>query len=136
MNSFENSFQMLRLTAFGVAWLVAAVGVYLGRKRLALAIPVAAIFLLLAAIAIPGWVAGRFYAEQNACINNLRSIQREKEAYARMDTSSTNIHFYLLSGVSSVSNRHWVCPAGGIYKFGELKEDPTCSLFAKGHQLP
>ena len=54
-----------------LALAVVTIGVWFGRKRLRLTIPIALVVLLLAAIAIPSWLPARSYAHRAACINNL-----------------------------------------------------------------
>src|SRR5688572_13755059 len=61
-----------------------------------------------------------------ACLGNLRRIDGAKAQYSS-ETGRTNgpvdpaaVAAYLKPGFR--------CPSGGTYRFGEIGEDPTCSL--------
>jgi hypothetical protein len=115
-----------------------AVGLWFGRRKLMFAIPIAFMFWLLAAIAIPGFIPARNVAHRNACINNLRLIQNAKSEWARayQKTSSADIPTESdLYGTNGFLHRKLACPLGGNYTIGSLGENPTCSLAAKGHKL-
>ena len=90
---------------------------------------------LLVAIAIPNFVRARNTTQMNACINNLRQIDGAKHGWALenkkqpgepVDESAINV--YIKNGARPV------CPAGGIYTYGAVGEDPICSV--PDHQLP
>src|SRR6266481_3006798 len=70
-----------RFLAF-VTLVVVGVGVWLGRRRLSVTIPIALVVLILAAMTIPSAIPARPYAQRNACINNLKMIQRVKTLWA------------------------------------------------------
>jgi len=93
---------------------------------------------LLAALALPTFVKARADAQKNLCIDNLRIIEGAKEQWALLfekasgeavDDDEVNS---LLKGGSRP-----VCPADGDYTYGNVGEDPQCSLAGeKGHLLP
>jgi len=90
---------------------------------------------LLLAIAIPNFVRARDTAQRNACINNLRQIDGAKHGWALENNKQPGdpvdesaINQYLNHGARPV------CPAGGIYTYGTVGEDPICSM--PNHRLP
>jgi len=117
--------------------IVVAVGVWIGRKRLKVAIPIALIFLFMAAMAIPSYFPARPYAQWNACIYNLKTIQEAKARWA-------SEHGQLTSGLPTEADlfgegkyiKHDLqCPRGGTYRIGSVAENPTCSHADLGHRL-
>lgn len=116
---------------------VAVVGIWFGRKQLILTVPVAVVFLLLAAITIPSAIPARPAAQRNACVFNLRAIQNAKTEWAKenhkaaTDTPS-EAELYGTSGFL----RHWPeCPRGGVYTLGSVGQNPTCTFSNRGHTL-
>lgn len=93
----------------------------------------AAAFLILAFILAPD-VTVHGVRTDLECINNLRQIDGAKEQWI-MDTHQTNgapanpaaINSYLKYGERK-------CPEGGVYTYGNVGEDPHCTV--KGHKLP
>ncbi len=91
---------------------------------------VVAIIGLLAAIAIPSFVAARNTSRANACVNNLRQIDSAKEQYAMAENLADNadvtphlgaINAYMRGGAPS-------CPANGTYTYNNIGSAPTCSV--------
>jgi len=119
-----------------MAFAFAAAVIWLGRRRLILAIPVALAFLLLAAIAIPSAIPARRAAQRNACIHHLGKIRDAKIQWAGGNNK-------LAGDVpaeddlygANVTNGILRCPRGGNYTIGALGQNPTCSLSGKGHRL-
>lgn len=128
-------------TALTVIVLVAAAaGIWLGRKRLLLAVPASLGFLLLAAIAIPSAIPARPTAQRNACISNLRAIQDAKTEWAkannRQDTDDlTEADLYGPNGTGGVLRYRYECPRGGVYTVGPVVKTPSCTFSNRGHQL-
>lgn len=113
------------------------IGVWFGRKRLAVTIPLALLLLILAAIAIPGALPAHNEARRAACINNLRLVDTAKAQWARAEHKlSTDVptEEYLI-GTNKFLPFKPVCPRGGTYTFGVVNQNPTCSLAAQGHKL-
>lgn len=114
---------------------IAAIGIWFGRKKLRVAIPIAIAFVLLAAIAIPSWLPARTFARRAACINNLKSIEKSKFLWAkekRKETDDTTSEVDLFGADLKTKP---ICPSGGIYSIGKVGEKPKCSLESKGHKL-
>jgi prepilin-type N-terminal cleavage/methylation domain-containing protein len=91
---------------------------------------VLAIIGLLAAIAIPNFVKSRTLAQQNACIDNLRTIQSAKQVWAlehKKLSSDAVGEVDLVGPLLYVKNRP-VCPAGGDYDYGTVGENVTCTI--------
>lgn len=112
-----------------------AIGLWFGRKRLRVTIPVAVVVTLLAAMAIPGCIPAHTYARRGACNNNLSQIQNKKAKWATTNAEQ-------LTGVPSEADLFGadlkgrpVCPSGGVYSFGAVGEKPRCSLESRGHKL-
>ena len=120
------------------ALLVAAIFLWLQRRKLAIAIPCAFIFLLLAAIAIPNVIPARTMARRATCINNLKQIQNAKEQWARENHKlpadiPIEEDLYGVNGTNSFLRHLLNCPSDGKYNFGAVNENPTCSLASRGH---
>lgn len=120
-----------------VVLIVFALGVWLGRKHLKVVIPIALIFLLVAAIAIPSAISARPYAQRNACIYNLKTIQEAKARWASEHgklTSDVPTEADLF-GEGKYIKHDLQCPRGGTYSIGSVAESPTCSHADLGHRL-
>jgi hypothetical protein len=87
---------------------------------------------LLAAIAIPNFVRARAVAQKNACINNLRQLDGAKQQWAREDHKPTGTEVTMTELVPFLPKPP-ECPAGGVYRVGEVGKRPTCSI--EGHEL-
>jgi hypothetical protein len=123
-----------------IALCVTAAILLLGRKRLTLAIPIAFVFLLLAAASIPSVIPARPAAQRNACIHNLRQLRDAKIQWAGAnnktagaiptegDLCGTN------DNAGSLRDRP-TCPRGGTYTIGAVGQNPSCSFSNKGHRL-
>ena len=90
---------------------------------------------LLAAIAIPNWIAASDRSKQNVCTNNLRQIDAAKQQWAleykktaEAVPSAQDLSPYFKDGVFPV------CPAGGVYTIGAVGDVPACSVAS--HVLP
>jgi hypothetical protein len=115
-----------------------AIGVWFGRKRLAVTLPLAFLFLVVVAALIPSIDWGNRVANQNNCINNLRQINYAKAEWARINHKlPTDVPTEAdLIGTNKFLHSMPVCPSGGTYTFGAVNEDPKCSLAEHGHKLP
>lgn len=123
-----------------LALAVIACIIWFGRRRLAVAIPVALLFLLLAAIAIPGAIPARSAAQRSTCINNLKMIDNAKAEWAKRQNRTagdipTEADLYGIDGTNGVLRHRLSCPRGGTYTIGALGQSPTCSFSEKGHKL-
>lgn len=71
----------------------------------------------------------------NGCTNNLLEIETAKEMWSRENSGSTNtltwgdIRPYLRNETIPI------CPDGGTYSIGTIRELPTCSIGGTGHSL-
>jgi len=137
MDSFFDNAERAQRFVTILVFLVLAVGVWLGRKRWRVVIPVALFVFVVAAMVIPSAVGARQASERNSCINNLRQINRAKQEWAQQnqkqptDTPIDNDLF----GSTSRHQSSPICPVGGSYTFGTAGENPTCSLAHRGHKL-
>ena len=124
--------------ALCVVIVITAIGIWLGRKRLAVTLPLAFIFFIMAAVAIPNIDWGNRVADENNCINNLRGIFQAKAEWAQINHKlPTDIPTITdLIGTNKFFLRSIpVCPSGGTYTIGAVNEDPKCSLATRGHKL-
>jgi len=90
---------------------------------------------MMLAIAIPNFVNAREVSMQNACINNLRTIDAAKQQWALENNKKADdvptagdLKPYFPNGFFPT------CPAGGTYTIGAVSNAPTCSV--SGHKLP
>jgi prepilin-type N-terminal cleavage/methylation domain-containing protein len=106
---------------------------------------VVAIIGLLATIAVPNWVRARTSSQQNACINNLRSIDGAKQQWAleaKANASAvpvlSEIQPYLGRGAAGVPP---TCPTDSSqtfsisYNVGSLAVPPNCLINSNLHVL-
>ena len=117
--------------------IVVAVGIWVGRKRLKVAIPVALVFLLVAAIAIPSAIPARPNARRNACIYNLKTIQEAKAQWAtEHGKAATDIPSESeLFGEGKYIKHDLQCPRGGMYEIGHVGENAAFGYADLGHRL-
>lgn len=125
----------LVLTAIAIGITICVI--WFGRKKLSVSIPLAIVFLLLAAIAIPSFIPARTMAQRAACINNLKLIENAKGEWAKFFNKSPNDIPTLddLCGTNHFLRVVPQCPKGGGYSIGPLNKTPTCSFGNKGHEL-
>ena len=97
----------------------------------------AGLVVLLMLLGLPLFVTVRVSSSRNACMANLRAIQGAKETWA-------NEHKKGPTDVPQPSDligpRKYllaipVCPLGGTYRLGAVRERPTCSVSSPGHTL-
>lgn len=90
---------------------------------------VVAIIGLLAAIAIPNFVKARLTAQRTGCIQNLKLIDGAKEQWA-LETKKSPGAPAVESEVNGYMkhNQPPVCPANGRYTYGNVGDDPTCTV--------
>jgi hypothetical protein len=92
------------------------------------------LILALTVAAVAGAWISLSILPRNRCIYNLHQIDGAKEQWS-LDTDQTNgapavptaINRYIKHGEPK-------CPEGGTYTYGNVGEDPRCSI--KGHELP
>jgi hypothetical protein len=123
-----------------IVLVAAAVVIWLGRKRLFLAVPILLVFLLLAAIAIPSAIPARPAAQRNACISNLRAIRDAKTLWATANAKlpgdiPTEADIFGANGVVGILRHRPDCPRGGVYSIGPIGQNPACTFSNKGHRL-
>lgn len=95
---------------------------------------VLAIIGLIIAIAVPAWLRAREVARARGCAENLSKIDGAVEQYA--------LDYHLSNGDATIENdwsaivgsdkyikRTPECAADGVYSFGVVGEEPTCSYF-------
>ena len=137
MDSFFDNAERAQRVVTIIVFMLIAVGVWFGRKRLWVTIPLALFVFFLAAMIIPSAIGARQAAGRNACFNNLQLIREAKKQWAEeshkqpTDTPTDNNLF----GPSRPFPSKPVCPIGGTYTLGTLSENPTCSLANRGHKL-
>jgi hypothetical protein len=123
-----------------IALLLATVIMWLGRRRLGLAVPSAFVLLLVAATVIPSVVPARIVAQRNACISNLRLIQDAKTRWATENAKGpsetpTEDDLYGIEDANGFLRHRVTCPLGGIYTIGRVSDNPACSFANEGHRL-
>src|SRR5687768_9814248 len=74
-----------------IALTLTLVIIWFGRRKLSVSVPGALMFLLLAAIAIPGAIPARPTAQRNGCIHNLRVIQTAKTQWAEENNKAGGV---------------------------------------------
>src|SRR5258706_5076707 len=91
---------------------------------------VVAIIGLLAAIAIPSLVTACKKAQRQACISTLKAIEGAKANWALdMKKSDADVPGDAdLFGADKYIETKPLCPAGGTYTLGAVREKPTCSV--------
>jgi hypothetical protein len=82
---------------------------------------------LLAAIAIPNFVKARTTAQMNACISNLRQIDGAKHSWA-LEAKKQDSDKPTAQDLAPYLRAQLNCPAGGVYSFNAVSEEPTCSI--------
>jgi prepilin-type N-terminal cleavage/methylation domain-containing protein len=94
---------------------------------------------LLAAIAIPNYIASRRKACESSCINNLRQIEEAMHVWAfeAKRGPATPVTF---DDIRDYLKRSVVCPSGGTtfadsYTLTTVDETPTCKLVPDTHRF-
>ena len=123
-----------------IALVIAVVGIWFGRKKLLVTIPVVLLFLLLAAIAIPSAIPARSASQRMACLFNLRAIQDAKTEWAKANKKlvtdvPTEADLYGTNATGGFLRHRPECPRGGIYTIGSVGQNPTCTFSNRGHLL-
>jgi hypothetical protein len=120
-----------------LALYITAAIVWVGRRRLALSVPCAFVFLLWAVLSLPGLIPARSESQRAACVNNLKWIANAKAEWAsKNDKSPTDAPSEAdLYGINAFIRDRPQCPRGGTYIIGRVADDPTCSFANKGHRL-
>ena len=95
---------------------------------------VLAIIGLIIAIAVPAWLRAREVARARGCAENLSKIDGAVEQYAldyQLSNGDTTIEgdWFAIVGSDRYIKRTPECPAAGIYSFGVVGKEPTCSYF-------
>ena len=100
----------------------------------AMALPVG----LLAAIAIPTFVKARSTAQQNACIANLKLLDRATQQWAveaKKPATAVPTQADLIGSALYIRTMP-ICPAGGTYSFTTISDGPRCSIAGHSLKLP
>ena len=106
------------------------------RQKLLLA-GLVTILVVLTFLPLPFFVPARVSSSRNACIANLQMIQGAKETWALenkkspADVPSPSD----LIGSDKYIHDAPVCPAGGSYRLGAVREKATCSISGPGHTI-
>jgi prepilin-type N-terminal cleavage/methylation domain-containing protein len=99
---------------------------------------VCAIVGLLAAIAIPNFIASRNSSNRSVCIANLKQINDAKTTWAmeaKKSTTDKPLESDLFGYEKYISQQPY-CPANGVYTLNTVDARPTCTLsVAEGHSL-
>ena len=106
-----------------------------GRKLLLVGL--AGILVILVTLSLPSFVTVRVSSSRNACMAQLRAIQGAKETWAREHKKGPTAvpQFSDLIGPDKYLLAIPVCPLGGTYRLGAVRERPTCSISSPGHAL-
>ena len=106
-----------------------------GRKLLLVGL--AGILVILVTLSLPSFVTVRVSSSRNACMANLAAIQGAKESWAREHKKDpTDVPWPAdLIGSEKYIRATPVCPAGGSYRLGAVREKATCSVSSSGHTL-
>ena len=91
---------------------------------------VVAIIGLLAAIAIPNFVAAREKAQRTTCALNLKAIEGGKETWAletRRGSTDTPTDADLFGSTCYLKTKP-ACPASGTYTINQVDTKATCSV--------
>jgi len=96
---------------------------------------VLAIIGIIIAIAVPAWLRAREVARARGCAENLSKIDGAVEQYALdylLSNGDTTIEddWTAIVGPDKYIKRTPECPAAGVYSFGVVGEEPTCSYYA------
>lgn len=137
---FENSFSdgdharafIMVLVVLGIS-----IGIWVGRTKLGVTIPLAIAVVLLAAVILPSWDPGRRVARQNQCLNNMRIIERAKANWTEARNRQPNEIPTMTDLFAAELEFKFapVCPSGGTYSVGCVGEKPRCSWEGRGHKL-
>jgi len=88
------------------------------------------------AIAVPSGMKAAEKSRQTMCINTLRLVRDAKETWALMNNTQTG-DSAVVEEVNEFIKRPPQCPMDGIYTYGTVGQEPTCSLAeSEGHVLP
>ena len=88
---------------------------------------VVAIIGLLAAIAVPSFMAARTKSFAKSCVNNLRQIEAGKDQYALDHSNAAPGAISDLVGTNAYIKRDPICGSGGTYTLNALGVNATCS---------
>ncbi len=95
-----------------------------------------AIMGVVLSIAVPSGMKAAEKSRKTMCMSNLRQINIAKETWALMDNRQTG-EPVVVNEINEFIKKPPKCPAGGIYTYGAVGTNPTCSLGASdGHVLP
>lgn len=95
---------------------------------------VLAIIGIIIAIAVPAWLRAREIARARSCAENLSKIDGAVEQYAldyHLSNGDATIQddWSAIAGPNKYIKKIPTCPAGGVYEFGVVGEEPTCSYY-------
>jgi prepilin-type N-terminal cleavage/methylation domain-containing protein len=87
---------------------------------------------LLSSLVVASFAQARSQTQQNICIENLRLVTDAKDRWA-LDNSASTGAAPTGSEINAYMRNVPVCPASGVYSYGNIGPDPTCSI--AGHEL-
>ena len=93
---------------------------------------------ILLTVAAPNFLRYRELARSTLCQKNLKSIADAKQRWALevgADAADEPVDDDLF-GPDAYIKKRVICPAGGLYEYGAINEDPRCGLASQGHVLP
>ena len=112
-------------------------------KRHSIWIVAVSVVLLLIAAVMSKFITPRNMSGEKRCVNSLPMMQSAKEqwAFAHHKVKGNEIVIPEVNEYMK-DNTTPVCPAGGVYAYGLVGEDPTCTAFSVetfgpvAHRLP
>ena len=140
MNENENAvqFRLAGITVDMVQFLLNRHHRNMSKSFLIVSAAMAAVVL---AIAVPNFIRARATRSAAPCINNLRQFDAAKNEWA-LENHKTPDDMPAWKDLSPYLSTRWsntvpICPDGGIYTLGRIRQLPTCSLgdTMPGHKL-
>ena len=89
---------------------------------------------IFAGVVVLSFIGAKSTPSKNACVNNLRQLDRAKEAW-RLENHKTSNDYPRWEDLVPYLREKPVCPEGGTYVLGRVADPPTCSLGGT-HTLP
>jgi hypothetical protein len=109
---------------------------FIGRKKLSAAVPVALVVLFIGAAKIPSAISARPTTQRNTCIANLHEINGAKDEWLlKHGANGADLMKADLLAPNGILRHFPSCPRGGTYNVGRIGENPSCTLSNKGHRL-
>jgi hypothetical protein len=113
---------------------VIVLGLWLGRRRLNVAVPVSIVALVAGLIGVPSCFPAAATARRAACVNNLKLIETAKVAWLATNSGSPTAP--TMQDLFGSGSSGWpVCPSAGRYSAGKTNERPKCDFASRQHKL-